>query len=66
MHPDDPAVTEPVNWDDWRMCPICRAPIGGACFTLSGRVIGGRPDGVRTELPRPHTLRRRRIRRKAR
>lgn len=49
-----------VNWNDWRKCPICRAETDWACYALSGRVAGCRPDGAITMLIRPHSGRRRR------
>lgn len=49
-----------VAWWDWRKCPICRADMGEACYALSGRVAGHRPDGAITLLKRPHAGRSRR------
>jgi len=55
-----------TNWDDYRACSqVCRAPMGKPCFSLSGRVVNGQPDGVRTELSVPHAARKRRTGRKA-
>lgn len=54
-----------INWDDYRKCSqICGAPIGTPCVSLSGTIVGGRPDGVRTELNRPHIARKLRTRRR--
>lgn len=48
---------------DYRKCSqVCRAEIGEPCFSLSGTITGGRPDGVRTYLPLPHKARKRRTR----
>jgi hypothetical protein len=53
-----------TDWDDYRKCSqICRAEIGEACFSMSGRIIGGRPDGVRTYLAVAHASRKKRTRR---
>lgn len=47
-----------VNWDDYQKCSqVCRAEIGKACFSLSGMVVNGQPDGVVTELDHPHVSR---------
>lgn len=55
-------MTQPaVDWDDFRKCSqVCRAPIGKPCFSLSGTIRNGRPDGIRTELDHPHSTRKRR------
>jgi hypothetical protein len=63
------ARTEPapdaVDWNAYRKCSqVCRAEIGQPCFSLSGRIVGGRPDGVRTPLTHAHAARKLRIRRK--
>jgi hypothetical protein len=55
----------PVRWQDWRACPVCRAKLGTACRSLSGRIVGGRPDGVAVELSTPHHARRQRTARRA-
>lgn len=47
----------------YRACPVCRVKLGEPCVSLSGKIVNGRPDNVRTELPQPHTLRKRRTRR---
>lgn len=55
---------EPVDWSAYRACSqVCRAPIGEPCVSLSGRVVGGRPDQVRTALTHPHAARKRRTKR---
>lgn len=60
----DAEEVEPTDWTAYRACStVCRAPIGKPCFSLSGTVAGGRPDGVRTELTHPHAARRRRTKR---
>jgi hypothetical protein len=50
-----------VDWSAWRMCPVCRAGTGVACYSRSGRVIEvdglSVPDGVNTPLSRPHVSR---------
>lgn len=49
---------EPVDWGRYRKCSqVCRAPAGEPCFSLSGRIVGGRPDGVRTPLTHAHKAR---------
>lgn len=54
----------PVDWNEYRKCSqVCRAPSGEPCFSLSGTVVNGRPDGVRTHLALPHVSRKRRVRR---
>jgi hypothetical protein len=53
-----------TDWSEYRACTqVCRAPLGQPCVALSGRVVGGRPDGVRTLLPVQHGARKRRTRR---
>lgn len=55
---------EPVDWSAYRKCSqICRAEIGEPCFSMSGKIVGGQPDGVRTELAAPHKARKRRVKR---
>lgn len=50
--------------DDYRKCSqICRAAAGEPCFSLSGKIVNGQPDGVRTVLAAPHTFRKLRVRR---
>lgn len=49
-----------IVWADFRACPVCKAPTGEPCCALNGRVAGGRPDGIRTPLPRAHVARKRR------
>jgi hypothetical protein len=58
-------MTQPLtDWDLYRKCNlICRAPSGQPCFTVSGRIVNGRPDGARTDLEHPHTSRKMRTRR---
>lgn len=47
------------DWSVYLLCPICRAPAGLPCWTRSGLVSGGRPDGVARTLARPHIARKR-------
>lgn len=54
-----PAVTE---WDQWNMCPVCRAATGAACYDRSGRVVAGGDPATR--LPYPHGTRRRKVSRR--
>lgn len=49
-----------IGWANYRACPVCKTPLGVACVSLSGMVVNGRPDGVRTELGAPHKSRKRR------
>lgn len=57
---------EPVYPDDYRKCSqVCRAEMGEKCFSLSGKIVEGQPDSIRTYLDRPHMARRLRVRRKA-
>lgn len=54
-----------TDWNLWRKCRVCRADIGVACRTLSGRIINGRPDGIARYMLVPHKSREpRKIRRK--
>lgn len=46
-----------TDWDDYRLCPVCKARTGQACRALTGYVTGGRPGFVATELTRPHSSR---------
>lgn len=48
---------------EYRKCRVCGAATSEACAALSGRVVGGRPDGIREVLPLPHTSRVKRRRR---
>lgn len=58
-------LTRPdTDWSRYRACPICKAPLGKACRSLSGRIVNGRPDGVLTILLIPHKARKLRIPRK--
>ena len=51
-------MTQPVtNWIAYRKCPICLRMTGNACVSKSGRIVGGQPDGVLTELEHPHNAR---------
>jgi hypothetical protein len=60
----DPATKPPpVDWSQYRACGICKVRLGEPCISLSGRVVDGRPDGVRTVLTRAHGGRRPRRRR---
>lgn len=47
------------DWSVYLLCSICRAPKGLPCYTRSGLVSGGRPDGVAQTLARPHIARKR-------
>lgn len=59
----DRLAAEPVDWNAYRKCSqICRAETGEPCFSLSGTVVGGRPDGVRTPLTHAHAARKLRTR----
>lgn len=46
-----------TDWDGWRKCTTCQAPTGEPCYSLSGRVVDGQPDGVPTVLLEPHRAR---------
>ena len=51
-------MTPPTDWNLYRKCSqVCGAEIGQPCVSLSGTIVGGRPDEIRTELPRPHVSR---------
>lgn len=55
------ARLEQTDWSAYRKCSqVCRAKIGEPCFSLSGTVVNGRPNGVRTPLAAPHNARKRR------
>lgn len=55
-----------TDWGLYRKCSkVCGQPTGKACVSLSGMVVGGRPDQVRTELEFPHKSRKLRTKRKA-
>lgn len=57
----DAEEAEPVDWGTYRKCSqVCGAEIGEPCVSLSGRIIGGRPDQVRTALTHAHAARKRR------
>jgi len=50
-----------VDWSEYRKCSqVCRAEMGEPCFSLSGTVVNGQTDGVRTVLAAPHNARKRR------
>lgn len=49
-----------VDWTAYRACPTCKAASGEACRTMSGRVVGGRPDGAAQPLSHAHVARVRR------
>jgi hypothetical protein len=55
-----------VDWAAYRKCSGCGAEIGTPCRSLSGAVVGGRPDGVATALPHAHAARQLRVRRRPR
>lgn len=46
-----------TDWNDHRLCPVCKAPTGQPCRALTGYVTGGQPGFIATELARPHTSR---------
>jgi hypothetical protein len=50
-------------WAAYRACPVCKVKIGQSCVSLSGSVVNGRPDGVRTALVHAHAARKLRTRR---
>lgn len=52
------------DWSRYRACPVCKAQLGAACMSLSGSIVGGRPDGVRTVTAKPHSSRKLRKSRK--
>ena len=53
-----------IDWHGYRKCSqVCGMPTGKPCVSLSGTVVGGRPDGIRTELAIPHKARKLRTRR---
>lgn len=58
---DGPAVELEYDPADFRKCTTCQQATGAGCVAQSGRVVGGRPDGIRVLLPRPHVARRRRV-----
>jgi hypothetical protein len=49
-----------VDWSAYRACSTCRVPMGAACRSASGRIVGGQPDGISTALEHPHVARKRR------
>lgn len=56
---------DPTDWSLYQKCSqVCRAEMGQPCFSLSGKVVGGQTDGVRTPLTHPHVARK--LRRRAR
>jgi hypothetical protein len=54
---------EAIDWSAYRACAVCKAILGEPCVSRSGRVVGGRPDGVRTILTHAHVCRKLRTRR---
>jgi hypothetical protein len=44
-------------WERYRLCVICRVGIGEPCESVSGEVVGGRPDKERFQLLFPHKAR---------
>lgn len=54
---DITVVADPVDWSTYRKCSGCLAEIGEPCRSRSGWIVGGRPDGVVTELEQPHVSR---------
>lgn len=59
-------MSEPVDWLAYRKCRVCQRGTGNPCIARSGRIVGGRPDGVARDLAEPHTARRMRSQRRAR
>lgn len=52
-----------TDWSLYRACSqVCRAKMGEPCFSLSGRVVDGQTDNVRTYLAVPHLARKLRTR----
>jgi hypothetical protein len=59
-------IPDVTDWNLYRKCSqVCGAEIGQPCVSRSGRIVEGRPDGVRTVLAVPHVSRKRRVRRGA-
>ena len=58
-------MTQPVtDWNLYRKCSqVCGAETGEACVSLSGLIVGGQPDKIRTELEHPHLSRKLRTKR---
>jgi hypothetical protein len=46
-----------TDWAAWRMCPVCKAPSGEPCYSLSGKIVNGQPDWMPTVLMDPHRTR---------
>jgi hypothetical protein len=44
-------------WVLYRKCRVCDAETGQSCRSLSGTIVGGRPDGIETKLAEPHKSR---------
>jgi len=58
-----PPLFDVTDWNLYRKCTqVCRAQIGEPCITLSGRIIDGRPDGIRHAMLVPHKSRKLRTR----
>lgn len=55
-------VKPETDWTAYRACPVCKTSLGDRCFSRSGRVVDGRPDGAHTFLDRPHRARKLRTR----
>ncbi len=53
-------AVEAVDWDAYRKCGGCGAETGNPCRSLSGSIVGGRPDGISTPITHAHVGRRRR------
>lgn len=49
---DFPAL---VEWDLYVKCRTCGAARAVPCRSISGTIVGGRPDGHSTPLLLPHT-----------
>jgi len=47
-----------VDWERYRKCPVCGAPLGTSCMSLTGTVIDGRAVYAgEVERDRPHSRR---------
>jgi hypothetical protein len=51
------AAVAAVDWSAYRACSVCRVELGRPCRSASGRIVGGQPDGIATELEHPHVAR---------
>ena len=54
-------IAPPVDYPAaYRLCPVCRAPLGIRCRVKNSRIVDGQPDGVSVDADRPHLLRKKR------